>query len=1080
MNLLTRKSSNKSAGGSTQEKRSNSADRGDAGNKPSLLHRLGRRNSGSRERESTSEHDSTHLPKSRGLPRLSADPIEKAFQPEITEVHPETSNQPATPTQDTVNQHPEQSPIIGQAVTTVGQVKAEASTRPEPQARAKSHKTSRRGLTKDDVHQLFSGAPQFVLEKGRRGRYFPQAFFPWNNELDISDLQDRRYLRHESFALATLHAHLPIPDEVHRSSSKADPPSKLDKLGTGKRPMFEIGVFERPNMLSVDGKEPGTVGMRYFLERPVADGLQDDKVREHGKDIELDLSLANAPALEAFKMLAIGRESEDLNAKIGKHAPTQDRVKLFQGGPHVWKAVGVREITMELLAHRLEVIHHLRDEVVEAGWRTTILDRFTSSELHHHLFSTILFPPKKLGHDVPPDKAGLKVQIEALVKVLTTPGAWLDLSVPEARLRFGKILHSRTTYYDHDTGHMTVDPERKWLLIQMLLAVELVVRLDAALRLGVALHSESFELKSDEIHHFNKLRNLKVDWDLVAARRFLGLSYVKTIRPKSKPSVASTATSPPPRPGAQHHGSFLGKLFSHSDEERKVNTAPSQDDCDITILPRQPEVMVEGLIRFADFIGWPRSQEVRARLSEKLCQVDIEERERFLMDAMTCESHADTHSKSRSVGVTRRLGDFYIDLHAATPTTIGGWVSHSWLSGLILPGSSICDILIGTLLENDTAPHLVRTLGWEGCHPLRGSGFICDGSSWWSKSSIVGRVMAASHGTKESMGWIWVPNFVPLYEATKQPLVDRWVKLKTYPVATTRSRPRIFDGDRLAEDSTPLGVGKGGIMSSEFSMLTDHVLDHDDKPQIEVRKVEVHLASSNATDATPEHPLSAWASFELLLSSPPPAEDSGLAPRVVSKQVRYGLDRAVYFVTAFPCRLPHGHATFAPGSSDASYEQTRPPPRHQAHEHIPAHPLHSTYKYEAKTLSDIIGVDSEGRGLDHVAEPPNPCGRHDSEVWVIDARSVLPPHHHDTISLSSSVSNSSAVTDTSVETAIPCPDESETYTQICGKEILARSWCAEKGRNAIIARVGRTCLSCAIREAKALEISVVIRVGAKN
>ena len=70
------------------------------------------------------------------------------------------------------------------------------------------------GLTKEDVQTLFSGAPHFMLEKGRRGRYFPQAYFPWNNQLDITDLEDRVYLKHESFALATLHAHLPVPEEV--------------------------------------------------------------------------------------------------------------------------------------------------------------------------------------------------------------------------------------------------------------------------------------------------------------------------------------------------------------------------------------------------------------------------------------------------------------------------------------------------------------------------------------------------------------------------------------------------------------------------------------------------------------------------------------------------------------------------------------------------------------------------------------------------------------------------------------------------------------------------------------------------
>lgn len=45
------------------------------------------------------------------------------------------------------------------------------------------------------------------------------------------------------------------------------------------------------------------------------------------------------------------------------------------------------------------------------------------------------------------------------------------------------------------------------------------------------------------------------------------------------------------------------------------------------------------------------------------------------------------------------------------------------------------------------------------------------------------------------------------------------------------------------------------------------------------------------------------------------------------------------------------------------------------------------------------------------------------------------------------------------------------------REVLARAWCAENGVHAIVGRRGRTCLGCCIREAKALGVGVVIRVG---
>jgi hypothetical protein len=43
-------------------------------------------------------------------------------------------------------------------------------------------------------------------------------------------------------------------------------------------------------------------------------------------------------------------------------------------------------------------------------------------------------------------------------------------------------------------------------------------------------------------------------------------------------------------------------------------------------------------------------------------------------------------------------------------------------------------------------------------------------------------------------------------------------------------------------------------------------------------------------------------------------------------------------------------------------------------------------------------------------------------------------------------------------------------------ELLARAWCAKVGENALIGKSGRTCLACCVREARALGVSVVIRI----
>ena len=123
-----------------------------------------------------------------------------------------------------------------------------------------------------------------------------------------------------------------------------------------------------------------------------------------------------------------------------------------------------------------------------------------------------------------------------------------------------------------------------------------------------------------------------------------------------------------------------------------------------------------------------------------------------------------------------------------------------------------------------------------------------------------------------------------------------------------------------------------------------------------------------------------------------------------------------YFVSAHPCRLPHGHAVHTP--PDGSMHSI-----HQHGEPLPSHPLHQTYRYVVKAVRDLVSV--------------TPPSHHDPKeaVWIIDAR-----HGRD-------------------------------------EDIFVRAWCSQVGRHAIVSRIERTCLSCSIREARAIEVGVVVRVG---
>jgi hypothetical protein len=69
-------------------------------------------------------------------------------------------------------------------------------------------------LTRNDIEVIFSGAPYFLLEKGKQGYWYPHVIFPFDDhDPTIQSLWDRRALPYPSYTVSTLHAHLPIPGD---------------------------------------------------------------------------------------------------------------------------------------------------------------------------------------------------------------------------------------------------------------------------------------------------------------------------------------------------------------------------------------------------------------------------------------------------------------------------------------------------------------------------------------------------------------------------------------------------------------------------------------------------------------------------------------------------------------------------------------------------------------------------------------------------------------------------------------------------------------------------------------------------
>jgi len=75
----------------------------------------------------------------------------------------------------------------------------------------------------------------------------------------------------------------------------------------------------------------------------------------------------------------------------------------------------------------------------------------------------------------------------------------------------------------------------------------------------------------------------------------------------------------------------------------------------------------------------------------------------------------------------------------------------SWFTGLILPGRTMPWILMKTLIDCDPdAPEALRSLS----HMMPNSGLQWRGSTYWSWECILGKVLGAAKGVKQTCGWL--------------------------------------------------------------------------------------------------------------------------------------------------------------------------------------------------------------------------------------------------------------------------------------------------------------------------------------
>ncbi|KAJ5110243.1 hypothetical protein N7532_002888 [Penicillium argentinense] len=884
-------------------------------------------------------------------------------------------------------------------------------------------------MTKDEIKALFSGAPHFLLERGKHKRWYPQVIFPWDeHNPSIQRMLDRKPLPHPAFTLCTLHAHLPVPDDWAVRGGVPTPIEDWGRRDASRRATFDVGIFEVPNMLANNGREPGTVGFRHFLELPLADAVRFSGPGEPRQAPNL-LCVSSLPATEAFDLM------ENYNKPYSQclSGAVYDRHQLLRDGPSVWKRIGVRDINLRVLMKRLDHLRQIRQGVLRDGSTMTILDYETPHEQYNMLHSHFLYPRPPPADVLPGHPQSIKSQIKTLVTVLATPGAWVDFSLPEWRFRAGQLLwevppHGDGDYIDEGVcnGGTRKEPwvnsgmERKWLLVQLLLAAELLIRLDAFVRIDMLHDPHGGQMTVQELYHFDKLREGKVNWDLVVVRRFLDnleITCPPTSTSNGTPvdTQASEKAATAAKPRRFTLFESLGRRIS-SNAETELHSAWL---CRINSPHTRQQL--EGLYNFAENIGWPNIDALRMTFDQKLRDnKDIfspqpgirpsQQETTASQPAARSLAKENMYSRSasrRCVRLHSRCADDH-DPHADEPL---GWISRSWLSGFVIPGEPICHLLIGTLLENDAAAvqHLGPTANLYG-------GFAYAGRSWWSKACIVGRVLSSLNGAQTCMGW--VGSDVLPRDATKlEVLGPGWFEVLTEAPLERSGKPRIKQGCKLEAESTPLGIGD--ITADAFTLPIDQSTA---TPVVSLGALTLSISTSNSRAITTSDETSL--SFSL--------HGGGGADTQSSRVVTFPLKHNVRFISAHACCPPRGSTLHHPGEAEtpsaAEHRKTTSSVRGCGKgTRLAGHPLHRSFPYERvglETLSQHTGPPTPGRAGD-----PDPA------VLVIDARG-------DRV-----------------------------------RETFVRAWCAAVGRHALIGRAGRTCIACCVREARAVDVQVVVRVG---
>ena len=715
--------------------------------------------------------------------------------------------------------------------------------------------------------------------------------------------------------------------------------------------------------------------------------------------------------------------------------------------------LGLRAINMDHLISRLNELGELHAGIKEEQWESPDpWNGYKIEEMGEELFEKLL--SSELGTTgAGTGSVTLKTQINALQRVLNTRDLWHDFSLVEWRIRLGQLLWANEDLDTRQLEESRQPRERDVLLLQITLAAELLLRLHAL----EALSSSVPPIVSQEdAQTLESQRGRKIQWDLLLAERFLD-----NINIAPKPPSESEKRA--------NRNSYFSAITFFTARETDDDL---EDSVQPLLTPKNEAEQLSGLVHFAESIRWPHAQDVKSELGTKLWKGTKERpvstaasiygtplsSPKFPSSPGTRSSFFGSPDRQKRPGFARSKTSQSVLLFPARNIggnvesfEVGGWLSKAWLSGFIMPGEAANHFLISALLEN--SPQAITALGEEA--NLYG-GFVYESRSYWSKSCVVGRVLGASSDAAECMGWISVPE--------SQAMEEGWIEVDVKQAPPTRSTLRIQDKEVVEIDSAPLiWQNLDSVQPDDFTRPTDGPLVMGN----EVKCDGLSFSPANVSSEEDDHSLDA---------TTPSTAHLTFSPSINTKldKVTVPLTYDIHFVSSYPChpktnkssspsnpKLPSPPLSFEDkeNESPTTDAKSKPQPtvdsKHPSKApststlnfstfdkelpNPPTHPLHIDYTFDVLPVANLLSAPAEKR-----------------------PRVLSIPEERKTL-----VTGVTGATEG--VTVLDCRGTEDS-------ELLARAWCAKVGENALIGKSGRTCLACCIREARALGMSIVIRL----